>query len=108
MFAAKGLAQQILTFSKGGSPVKEKVDIGDLLKEYALFASRGASVRCDFDLPPDLKSIDDDEDYIRDITPKMLAHMGFWVTAVADGDAAIEAPPVFNYPFYFCSHYIIS
>ena len=52
----KGLTQQLLTFSKGGEPVKSTVSIAELLKEAALFTLRGSNVRCTFDLPENLWS----------------------------------------------------
>ena len=50
----KDLTQQLLTFSKGGEPIKEIVSIAELLKEAALFTLRGSNVRCTFDLPENL------------------------------------------------------
>ena len=58
---AKGLTQQLLTFAKGGSPVKKLASIVDLLKESASFGLRGSNVRCEFDLPGDLWLVDIDE-----------------------------------------------
>ena len=52
----RGLTQQLLTFSKGGEPVKGIVSIAELLKEAALFPLRGSNVRCTFDLPENLWS----------------------------------------------------
>ena len=51
---AKELTQQLLTFSKGGEPVKEVLQIAALLKASATFALRGSNVRCHFHLPADL------------------------------------------------------
>ena len=50
------LTQQLLTFSKGGEPVKGIVSIAGLLREAALFTLRGSNVRCVFDLPDNLWS----------------------------------------------------
>jgi signal transduction histidine kinase/ActR/RegA family two-component response regulator len=50
----KDLTQQLLTFSKGGEPIKEIVSIAELLKEAALFTLRGSNVRCTLDLPENL------------------------------------------------------
>lgn len=47
-FRATDLSQQLLTFSKGGDPVKRTVELSKLVKESALFALRGSKVRCDF------------------------------------------------------------
>jgi PAS domain S-box-containing protein len=50
----RDLTQQLLTFSKGGEPVKRAVPISDIIKDSATFALRGSSVRCEFDIPADL------------------------------------------------------
>ncbi|MBN1694337.1 PAS domain S-box protein [candidate division WOR-3 bacterium] len=52
--SAKSLTQQLLTFSKGGVPIKEKTDIKELIKESAKFAIVGSNVNCEFDFPEDL------------------------------------------------------
>jgi len=45
---AKDLTQQLLTFSKGGKPVKRPGDLRNLIEESALFALRGSKVKCEF------------------------------------------------------------
>lgn len=42
---AKDLTQQLLTFAKGGSPVKQLVELGELVEESCAFATTGANVR---------------------------------------------------------------
>jgi len=51
---AKELTLQLLTFSKGGAPIKKLTSITQVLTDSALFALRGSNVRCDFDIDPDL------------------------------------------------------
>jgi PAS domain S-box-containing protein len=51
---AKDLTQQLLTFSKGGEPVKKLTQIDTLVREAALFALRGSNLRCQFDFSDDL------------------------------------------------------
>ncbi|HEY5513930.1 MAG TPA: PAS domain S-box protein, partial [Geomonas sp.] len=51
---SKELTQQLLTFSKGGAPVKKLTSIPQILTESAVFALRGSNVRCDFDIDPQL------------------------------------------------------
>ena len=51
---AKDLTQQLLTFSRGGMPVKKTASIAELLRESTGFALRGSNVRCEFSLPDDL------------------------------------------------------
>jgi PAS domain S-box-containing protein len=57
---SKELTQQLLTFSKGGAPVKKLTSITQILMDSAVFALRGSNVRCDFDLDPDLWSAEID------------------------------------------------
>ena len=45
---AIGLTQQLLTFSKGGSPVRKTTSIVDLIKQSAIFVTTGSNVRCEF------------------------------------------------------------
>ena len=51
---SKELTQQLLTFSKGGAPVKKLTSISQVLTDSATFALRGSNVRCDFDIDPQL------------------------------------------------------
>ena len=51
---AQNLTQQLLTFSKGGSPIKKTADLNQLIKESALFVTRGAKSKCRFDLSKSL------------------------------------------------------
>jgi len=58
---ARQLTWQLLTFSKGGVPVKKTVAIAGILKESANMALRRSPVRCVFDLPEDLWMVEADE-----------------------------------------------
>jgi PAS domain S-box-containing protein len=51
---AQGLAQQLLTFAKGGAPIKELVSMSNLATEAGSFACTGSRVKCEFSLPNDL------------------------------------------------------
>ncbi|MBX7152940.1 PAS domain S-box protein [bacterium] len=57
---AKDLTQQLLTFSRGGAPVRKTAHLRDLLRESAAFASTGSNVRCDLNLPDNLWQVDID------------------------------------------------
>jgi len=57
LFRSKDLTQQLLTFSKGGDPVKRSVAIADVIRESASFALRGANVKCTFDIADNLWQI---------------------------------------------------
>jgi PAS domain S-box-containing protein len=58
---ATDLTQQLLTFSKGGSPVKETTSIVELIEDSARFALRGSNVKCEFHLPQTVWPIEADE-----------------------------------------------
>ena len=57
---AKGLTQQLLTFAKGGAPIKTSISVGDLLRKSTIFALSGSPISCDFDIPNDLWPLDAD------------------------------------------------
>ena len=58
---ATGLTQQLLTFSKGGAPVKKTASIVQIITDSAGFMLRGSNVKCDFTLQKDLWAADVDE-----------------------------------------------
>ena len=60
MVRAKELTQQLLTFSKGGAPVKETADITGIITDSARFMLRGSQSRCEFAIEPALWTVDVD------------------------------------------------
>jgi PAS domain S-box-containing protein len=72
LFRAKDLTQQLLTFSKGGNPVKKTVSIGELISDSRGLALRGANVRCDVVLSPDLRLVDVDDGQICQVFNNLL------------------------------------
>jgi PAS domain S-box-containing protein len=61
---AIGLTQQLLTFSKGGAPVKRVISIEELIKDSATFAVSGSDVRCEFHIEDGLWNVEVDEGQI--------------------------------------------
>jgi PAS domain S-box-containing protein len=61
---AKDLTQQLLTFSKGGEPIKRLTQIDTVVREATLFALRGSNVRCRFDFQENLWPAHVDADQI--------------------------------------------
>ncbi|MBI3877866.1 MAG: PAS domain S-box protein, partial [Verrucomicrobia bacterium] len=57
----KDLTQQLLTFAKGGAPVKATSSITELIQGSAVFALRGSNVRCEFHFPKDLWTVEVDQ-----------------------------------------------
>ena len=55
---ARGLTNQLLTFSKGGAPIKKTQHIGRLIRESADFVLSGSNVKCNYYIPRDLWPVD--------------------------------------------------
>jgi two-component system cell cycle sensor histidine kinase/response regulator CckA len=53
-FRARLLTQQLLTFAKGGSPVRRTSSVAQLLKEATAFVLSGSRSTCRFDIEDDL------------------------------------------------------
>lgn len=64
---ARDLTQQLLTFSRGGAPIKKAIFIGGLIKDTVDFALRGSKVRPEFSIPDDLWTIEADEGQINQV-----------------------------------------
>jgi PAS domain S-box-containing protein len=58
---AKKLTQQLLTFAKGGVPIKKKVPIARTVEDTVEFALSGSNVRGEYQLPKDLWWVEADE-----------------------------------------------
>lgn len=61
---AQGLTQQLLTFSKGGAPVKKSISIAEVLKNSASFILSGSNVACDLSIHETLWPVMADEGQI--------------------------------------------
>ncbi|MGC9021817.1 MAG: hybrid sensor histidine kinase/response regulator, partial [Dissulfurimicrobium sp.] len=51
---AVGLTHQLLTFAKGGEPVKEDASLEEIVKDTAGFVLSGASIICHYEFAPNL------------------------------------------------------
>jgi len=69
---ARDLTQQLLTFAKGGAPVKKTSSIVQLLNETAGFALRGSNVRCEFRIVEDLWTAEVDEGQISQVIHNLV------------------------------------
>ena len=69
---AKDLTQQLLTFSKGGIPIKKVTSLTDLIRNSASFALRGSNVRCHFYIQDDLWPADADEGQISQVMSNLI------------------------------------
>ena len=69
---AKDLTGQLLTFSKGGSPIKKIASIAEQLENSARLVLRGTNVVCEFSLPDDLWAVEIDEGQINQVLFNLL------------------------------------
>jgi two-component system, cell cycle sensor histidine kinase and response regulator CckA len=64
---AQSLTQQLLTFSKGGAPIKKLAFISGMIRDACQFALRGSNVRCDFDFQENLWAVEVDGGQINQV-----------------------------------------
>ncbi|RKZ33996.1 hypothetical protein DRQ33_03090 [bacterium] len=57
---AQSLTEKLLTFSKGGSPVKETMEIQKVVRESADFVLSGSNTICKYSIPEDIWLVDAD------------------------------------------------
>src|SRR6476619_7036809 len=69
---AAHLSSQLLTFSKGGAPLKKVVSIGELLEHSAEFALYGSNLRTDFDIAVDLWKAEVDAGQIEQVVNALM------------------------------------
>jgi PAS domain S-box-containing protein len=69
---AKGLTQQLLTFSKGGEPVKQTTSIAAIIQESADFVLHGSNVACRYSLPEDLWLVDIDKGQMSQVIQNII------------------------------------
>ena len=58
---ATDLTKQLLTFARGGEPIKKIIKLNNLLREVARFVLNGSNVDCEFDLDDDIWPVEVDE-----------------------------------------------
>jgi len=73
---AKDLTQQLLTFSRGGAPIKKTAFISKLLEDTTLFALTGSNIRCEFSIPSDLWTVEVDEGQIGQVINNLIINAG--------------------------------
>lgn len=69
---AKGLTQQLLTFSKGGNPVKQTASISKIIIDSANFVLHGSSVVCDYCIAEDLWQVKIDTGQISQVIQNII------------------------------------
>jgi len=64
---AKDLTHQLLTFSRGGAPIRRACELGDVIADSVRFASRGTSALPEIEIDTDLKAAYVDEGQISQV-----------------------------------------
>ena len=75
VLAAKRAAEltlQLLTFAKGGDPVRTAVHLLEVVREAATFSQRGSGVRTEFNMPEDLWAADVDKAQISQVIQNLV------------------------------------
>jgi signal transduction histidine kinase/CheY-like chemotaxis protein len=108
---ARNLTQQLLTFAKGGAPVKTMASLRELIMESAQFALRGANVGCDFKIPADLWPAEVDEGQISQVIQNLAINAdqampdgGTVTITAANLSRAAAATP--SFPNLTAPHYV--
>ncbi|MEW5800691.1 MAG: ATP-binding protein [bacterium] len=71
-YRTKGLTHQLLTFSRGGTPIKKIASIAELMQEAVNFSLRGSNIRCDFALADALWPVEIDEGQISQVINNLI------------------------------------
>jgi len=69
---AQKLTQQLLTFSKGGEPIKQMAALPEVVRDSADFILRGSTVRCEYDFAADLWAVEIDPGQISQVIQNLI------------------------------------
>lgn len=69
---ARDLTKQLLTFAKGGAPVKSTTSMASIITDTVQFALRGSDVRCTMHLPDDLWPVEVDEGQMSQVLQNLV------------------------------------
>jgi len=71
---AQELTRQLLTFSKGGAPVKQTTSLGELLRDTVNFSLAGSKAKCRFRIPEDLWPVEADEGKMSQVINNLIVN----------------------------------
>jgi PAS domain S-box-containing protein len=69
---ARDLTKQLITFSKGGAPITETIEIGEMIEESASFALRGSNVKYALTIAPGTPAIAADPGQINQVLNNLI------------------------------------
>jgi PAS domain S-box-containing protein len=72
LLQAKDLTHQLLTFSKGGAPIKKLDTIADLLIDTSQFMLRGSNIKPEFHISKDIWSVEIDKTQISQVINNLV------------------------------------
>jgi PAS domain S-box-containing protein len=69
---ARDLTQQLLTFARGGEPIRSAVHLPEMVREAAQFALHGSKVRCEFAIEDGLWTAEVDKGQIGQVVQNLV------------------------------------
>ncbi len=69
---ARSLTQQLLTFAKGGVPIKTTSNVKDMLQESMEFVLRGSNVKSELMIPDDIKPVEVDQGQMNQVLNNLI------------------------------------
>ncbi len=69
---ARDLTQQLITFAKGGEPVRAVTLLPEVVREATQFALHGSNVRCDYEIGPTIWPADVDKGQIGQVIHNLI------------------------------------
>lgn len=71
-YNASELTKQLLTFAKGGAPVKQTASIADVIRDTVSFTLTGSNIKCVFKISEDLKMAEFDVGQISQVLNNLI------------------------------------
>ncbi|MGR3173181.1 MAG: PAS domain S-box protein, partial [Candidatus Scalindua sp.] len=72
VFQSRGLTQQLLTFSKGGAPIRKSISVSELVMNSTKLALSGSNVKCELGMPNGLWPVEADKGQINQVISNLI------------------------------------